>query len=99
MTTRTFDAISDPGHGWLKVPCKLLCELDITRNITPYSYVKGEYAYLEEDCDLSTFINAMKAQRPDVQIKQRHRIADKSSRVRNYPSYTSEYAENWRAKT
>lgn len=98
MKTRTFDAISDPGHGWLKVPCKLLCELGITKAITPYSYVKGEYAYLEEDCDLSTFMNAMREQRPDTEIKQRPRIADKSSRVRNYSGYTPDYAERWRAQ-
>lgn len=95
MKTKTFDAIVDPGHGWLKVPCKLLCELGITKNITPYSYVKGEYAYLEEDCDLTTFMNAMRLQKSDVQIKQRTRHADNSSRVRNYPGYTPEYADRW----
>lgn len=93
MKTKKFDSIIDPGHGWLKVPCKLLCELGITKNITPFSYVKGEYAYLEEDCDMSTFMNAMREQRPDTEIKQRTRHADRPSRVRNYPVYTPEYAE------
>lgn len=85
-----FDAIVDPGHGWLKVPKKLLVELGIADKITPYSYMRGDYAYLEEDGDLSTFMDAMKAQRPTVKVEQRVRHADNQSRVRNYDSYRHE---------
>jgi hypothetical protein len=43
----------------------LLHELDIADKITPYSYQRGEDVFLEEDCDLSTFADAMeKAGRP-----------------------------------
>jgi hypothetical protein len=63
MLTLTF--YSDPGHGWLEVPRSLLHELDIADKITPYSYQRGEDVFLEEDCDLSTFADAMeKAGRP-----------------------------------
>ena len=34
---KTFDFISDPGHGWLKVPHRLLAELAIADQITTYS--------------------------------------------------------------
>ncbi len=85
-----FDAIIDPGHGWLKVPKKLLVELGIADKITPYSYMRGDFAYLEEDQDLSTFMEAMAAQRPDVKVEQRDRYADRYSRVRNYASYKYE---------
>ena len=59
MTEFTF--YSDPGHGWVAVPKALLRELGIAAKITSYSYERGETAFLEEDCDASAFIAAMKA--------------------------------------
>lgn len=53
------DFIQDPGHGWLKVKKDLLIKLDIANKISSYSYMRGAYAYLEEDCDYSTFQAAM----------------------------------------
>lgn len=82
-----FDVLTDPGHGWIKVPKKLLAELGIADKITPYSYMRGDFAYLEEDADASTFFEAMKA--AGKTIEQRVRSSDKSSRVRNYCSYRS----------
>ena len=58
---RTYKLHTDPGHGWLAVRRKELVELGIADKITSYSYVKGETAYLEEDCDLATFFNAYRA--------------------------------------
>lgn len=40
------DFIQDPGHGWLKVPRKLLHELNIEHKITHYSYQRADYVYL-----------------------------------------------------
>ena len=51
---------SDPGHGWLEVPVQLLADLGIKDKVSRYSYRKGEKAYLEEDCDCSLFMQAMK---------------------------------------
>jgi hypothetical protein len=48
----------DPGHGWLEVPMAELEELGIAGLITSCSYMDGDKAYLEEDCDLSTFMAA-----------------------------------------
>lgn len=62
---QTFTFYTDPGHGWVEVPRSLLNELDIADKITPYSYQRGDDVFLEEDCDLSTFADAMeKAGRP-----------------------------------
>lgn len=58
---RTYKLHTDPGHGWLAVGIKELNELGIADKITSYSYVKGRMAYLEEDCDLATFIKAYNA--------------------------------------
>ncbi len=50
---------ADPGHGWLQVPHSLIKTLGIGKKITGYSYRDTHYAYLEEDCDFSTFLNAL----------------------------------------
>lgn len=60
-STKTYVVHSDPGHAWIAVPIKELFELGIQDKITSYSYIKGKSAYLEEDCDLSTFFSAFRA--------------------------------------
>lgn len=54
---------TDPGHGWLAVPIERLAELGIRDDITGYSYYSSEisYAFLEEDVDAGTFIEAATA--------------------------------------
>jgi hypothetical protein len=77
------DYIQDPGHGWIKVSRKLLQQLGIEHKITHYSYQRGDYVYLEEDCDASTFQAAMKA--ADRPWTYRERVArEKRSKIRNY---------------
>lgn len=78
---------NDPGHGWLRVPRSLLIELGIRDKITSYSYMrlKGDYVYLEEDQDLSTFINAMKEAGKTVEYKDSH--TNNQSKIRNYDTY------------
>lgn len=84
----TFTLYSDPGHSWAKVPRKLLTKLNIADKITPYSYAKGEYVYLEEDVDLYTFVQAYKAQiAPFPTFKEQH--TNRSSRIRSYNCYRS----------
>lgn len=55
---RTFDYIQDPSHGWVKVPIKLLAELNLLDSISPYSYIRKNFAYLEEDSDYAKFHTA-----------------------------------------
>lgn len=54
--------ISDPGHGWLRVPLADIAALGIEETITEYSFIDGSYAYLEEDCDYGCFVAACEAQ-------------------------------------
>ena len=51
---------SDPSHGWLAVPMKMLREMGIHKLISSYSYMSldGKMAYLEEDCDAGVFLDA-----------------------------------------
>jgi hypothetical protein len=50
----------DGGHGWLKVPKKDLEKLGIADKITGFSYMNGDHAYLEEDCDLAIYLRALR---------------------------------------
>lgn len=82
---KTFNMISDPSHGWLKVPVAELERLGIQDNISTYSYVRGDMAYLEEDCDMTTFLNARKERGEETKIKESH--GNKQSRIRGYKMY------------
>ena len=77
-----YDVYSDAGHSWVKVELKELIELGIHLAITPYSYMRGDYAYLKEDCDFSTFLDAKyKTTSKDVRMREHH---SEQSRVRTY---------------
>jgi len=58
MPADTYTFFEDGGHGWLQVPKLELIALGIEKEITGYSYMRGAYAYLEEDLDLTTYLNA-----------------------------------------
>lgn len=83
--TRTFDFLTDPSHGWLKVPKALLVGLGIVDKITIYSYQRGDFAYLEEHRDFGTFLES--ARSAGFTVKRRIRYADRPSRVRQYESF------------
>ena len=67
-TQLTYDFYSDPNHGWLAVKLDELEILGIKDKISHYSYIKGDTVYLEEDCDMATFMNAMEAQGITVKL-------------------------------
>ena len=80
---------SDSGHAWLKVSKKMLIELGIANKISSYSYQRGSYAYLEEDCDFPLFAKALKTANETegfcLELIEHH--TDKPSKIRNYDSY------------
>lgn len=79
----------DPGHGWLEVPITLLKALGITKDVSTYSYVRGDNAYLEEDCDYAVFMRAIqKANNWDVDIKEEV-VRNGDSPIRGYNHYNS----------
>ena len=81
-----FEVYTDPGHGWVKVKISLLEKLGIAEQITSYSYMRGEYAYLEEDLDATTFRQAMREAGIPVEFKI-YRCGNRLSRIRNYADY------------
>jgi hypothetical protein len=50
---RNYVKYDDPGHGWLRVKISELKNLGIAGKVSGYSYMRGNYASLEEDCDAS----------------------------------------------
>ena len=81
---------TDPSHGWAKVSLSELFKLEIWDKISTFSYIRSNdkyaYAYLEEDCDLSTYIKALDAK--GIQYQFKTLSTNKSSKIRSYSRYT-----------
>lgn len=60
MTTSkiSFAYYRDAGHGWVAVKRSAVEKLGIANEITDFSYQRGKMCYLEEDCDMNTFMKA-----------------------------------------
>lgn len=82
----TLTYFSDPGHGWVRIPKARLVKLGIAEKISPFSYQRGTNAFVEEDGDLSTLVDALKAQGYEVKFKGNS--SNRTSKIRNYNSYT-----------
>ena len=78
---------TDPGHGWLEVPCSLLIKLGISDDITSFSYINGASAFLEEDCDAATFMRAYKDMSGGLPLIDEKYLEE--SPVRSYGPYHS----------
>lgn len=80
---------ADPGHGWAKVRRSELVKLGIADKISSCSYQKGVYVYLEEDCDLSVYMDALRA-RGITEIKFSGKTcATRQSRIRSFERYSA----------
>ncbi len=82
--------INDPGHGWLKVPLADIAALGIETQITPYSYIEGAFAYLEEDCDAPRYLAALTAQslpQPEITDQYVERFSRDKDRFPHDPAF------------
>jgi hypothetical protein len=77
---------SDPSHGWLRVPKKILSELRIEKEISSFSYMKGKYVYLEEDADLTLFAERV-GNFDEWKELMSESYSDSSSAIRRYSRY------------
>jgi hypothetical protein len=75
----------DPGHAWARFPKAKLVQLGIADKISPYSYMNGANAFLEEDCDLSVLVVALRDRGYEIKFNESH--ANKQSKIRNYSTY------------
>jgi hypothetical protein len=51
--------VSDPSHGYLKVPVNLVEKLGFANKISEYSFFNDKFVWLEEDCDMALFFDAL----------------------------------------
>ena len=83
MKTLTLNYYQDPGHGWVKVKLSLLQKLGISEQISTYSYMRKDNAYLEEDCDLGKLYSAL--DNAGITLKLKSFVArEKRSKIRSY---------------
>ena len=85
MKSIKIQVFEDPGHGWARFPKARLVKLGIADRISTYSYQRGTNAFLEEDCDLSLLINALKTRGYEVEFAVSH--TNRQSKIRNYACY------------
>ena len=76
---------TDPGHGWCRVRRSEKIFQSVAHLISGCSYQRGDYVYLEEDCDLAEYYKAIVAKGYEIEWKCNH--TDKTSKIRGYESY------------
>ena len=76
---------ADPGHAWARIAKSKLVSLGIADKISTYSYQKGENAFLEEDCDLTVLVNALRERGYEVKFNESH--TNRQSKIRSYFTY------------
>ena len=76
---------ADPGHAWARFPKAKLVSLGIADKISTYSYQNGTNAFLEEDCDLSVLVVALRDRGYEIKFNESH--ANKQSKIRGYATY------------
>jgi hypothetical protein len=83
MKTLDLNFYSDPSHGWLEVKRADLIALGIEDDISGFSYQKGAKVYLEEDNDMSRFMDAATAAGWTIKTAEFHNDADLFIRLYN----------------
>lgn len=88
MKKITLQIFEDPGHAWVRFPKERLHKLGIAAKISSYSYQRKDMAFLEEDCDLTVLVNALRAAGYE-DIKFKESWTNRYSKIRNYDHYTA----------
>ena len=76
----------DPGHGWLCIKIAELEALGIADKITSFSYMRKQSAYLEEDTDYTTYLNALKERGIELETVN-GKMFNKDHPIRRFESY------------
>ena len=85
---KIFHFFSDSAHGWLRVTLSDLRNSGVFEKVSSYSYKKGNFAYLEEDCDAQLFLDGYKKLfGGDYQIREHDSV--KNSSIRNMNRFWS----------
>ena len=84
----TVDFYCDASHGWIKISIGKLKELGIIEQISKYSYINNNNAFLEEDRDAGILLR--KLDEIGISYKSRHHYSNRS-RIRNFNSFNPIY--------
>jgi hypothetical protein len=87
MKCFTIILYSDPSHAFGKVKRQVLKNLNIENEISTYSYQRGDYVFLECECDLSLLCKRLAEHDTKVKFVERH--TNKQSRIRDYERYAA----------
>lgn len=85
MRIKIITVYADSGHAWAKVSKKELIKLGIESEISGFSYQNNSHAFLEEDSDLSIYIEALKLK--GIEYKFKENYSTKRSKIRSYFRY------------
>tara|TARA_R110000868_G_C10712605_1_gene750083 strand:+ start:455 stop:718 length:264 start_codon:yes stop_codon:yes gene_type:complete len=85
MKKETIIVYSDPGHAWGRVKRETLFTLGVAHKVSHYSYQKGKYVYLEEDCDLSMVCKALDNVGVSIVFVEKH--TNNKSSIRRHESF------------
>jgi len=85
MKNLKLNYFTDPGHGWVSVKLQTLIDLGIADKISTYSYIRGNSAYLEEDCDLGLLFATCDAIGLKIDLITKH--TNNRSPIRSYATY------------
>jgi hypothetical protein len=77
---------TDASHGWICVKISELEALGIADKITEFSYQRKQSAYLEEDNDYTTYLNALKERGIELETVD-GKIFDKPHPIRRFQPY------------
>jgi len=81
MKTRDLNFYTDPAHGWLEVKRSDLVTLGIEDQISRFSYEQGARVYLEEDNDMSRYMEAAAAAGWTIKTADFHNDAESFIRL------------------
>lgn len=90
---RQMEFISDPGHGWLKVPKKIFLQEYSVASVCSYS--NFNFIFLEEDCDLPNFLDPFikkyKLEQKDIYRNVRETCDTEYSYIRKLPRWSGNF--------
>jgi hypothetical protein len=83
---RTYHYYSDTEQGWLKIPIQDARTVGVEPEaISPKSYRRGSFLYLDEDKDAMVFLEGIREKGAKLNIKKH--FSKKSSKIRSYEQY------------
>jgi hypothetical protein len=79
--------VADAGHGYLKVPLKVLEAYGLVGKLSGFSFKSKKFGFLEEDCDAPLFLKTIKEAGNEHHYKIVEKYVDGYAACRNYQTF------------